>query len=196
MPIFLIIVIYILTRNLQFNEKMIPMSGEEPRYCWVCLANDQDEPSAQWVKPCRCRGTTKWVHQHCLQRWIDEKQRGNTSATVSCSACGTEYCIILPPQSTLLFLMEVTDNAILKICPFAAGVILLSGVYWTAVTYGAVTVMQVSEYLLSHNFCYCFVPLYQLYPFRCLVSEKRWQSGDMWGYQLQIVLYDRTNFGF
>lgn len=122
---------------------MIPMSGEEPRYCWVCLANDQDEPSAQWVKPCRCRGTTKWVHQHCLQRWIDEKQSGNASTSVSCSACGTQYSIILPPQSVVLFMMEFTDNSIFKVCPFAAGVVLLGGVYWTAVTYGAVTVMQV-----------------------------------------------------
>ena len=47
------------------------------RSCWVCFATDEDDRTAEWVRPCRCRGSTKWVHQACLQRWVDEKQRGN-----------------------------------------------------------------------------------------------------------------------
>ena len=31
----------------------------------------------------RCRGTTKWVHQACIQRWIDEKQKGNSTQQVN-----------------------------------------------------------------------------------------------------------------
>ncbi|KYN14908.1 E3 ubiquitin-protein ligase MARCH5 [Trachymyrmex cornetzi] len=31
------------------------------RYCWVCFATDEDDATAAWVKPCHCRGTTKWV---------------------------------------------------------------------------------------------------------------------------------------
>ena len=44
----------------------------------------------------RCRGTTKWVHQTCLQRWVDEKQRGNSTTKVSCPQCNTEYLILFP----------------------------------------------------------------------------------------------------
>lgn len=66
------------------------------RNCWVCFATDEDDLSAEWVRPCRCRGTTKWVHQTCLQRWVDEKQRGNSTAKVSCPQCGTEYNIKYP----------------------------------------------------------------------------------------------------
>ena len=28
----------------------------------MCFASDEDDRMALWVKPCRCRGTTKWVN--------------------------------------------------------------------------------------------------------------------------------------
>lgn len=36
---------------------------EDGRYCWVCFATDEDDKMAAWVQPCKCSGTTKWVHQ-------------------------------------------------------------------------------------------------------------------------------------
>ncbi|XP_013420568.1 E3 ubiquitin-protein ligase MARCH5 [Lingula anatina] len=113
------------------------------RTCWVCFATDEDDRSALWVKPCKCKGTSKWVHQACLQRWIDEKQRGNSTAKVSCPQCNTEYIIIFPKLGSVVYLMDVADRIIYKTCPFLAGGIFVGSVYWTAVTYGALTVMQV-----------------------------------------------------
>jgi len=66
------------------------------RYCWVCFATEEDDITAAWVKPCHCRGTTKWVHQGCIQRWVDEKQKGHASHTVTCPQCNTEYIIVYP----------------------------------------------------------------------------------------------------
>lgn len=66
------------------------------RSCWVCFATDEDDRTAEWVRPCRCRGSTKWVHQACLQRWVDEKQRGNSTARVACPQCNAEYLIVFP----------------------------------------------------------------------------------------------------
>lgn len=43
----------------------------------------------------------------------------------------------------VLYVMDVVDRIIYKMCPFVAGGIFIGSVYWTAVTYGAVTVMQV-----------------------------------------------------
>ncbi len=61
-----------LTNNTQLR-------GSLPgKHCWVCFATDEDDYSACWVSPCRCRGTAKWVHQECLQRWVDEKQQGSS----------------------------------------------------------------------------------------------------------------------
>lgn len=64
--------------------------------CWVCFATEDDDSSTPWVRPCRCKGTTKWVHQLCLQRWIDEKQKGKSTSKVACPQCNTEYIIVFP----------------------------------------------------------------------------------------------------
>ncbi|XP_029203673.1 E3 ubiquitin-protein ligase MARCHF5-like isoform X2 [Acropora millepora] len=111
--------------------------------CWVCFATDEDEPMSQWVRPCRCRGTAKWVHQVCLQRWIDEKQGGSSTAKVSCPQCNAEYIIVFPPLGPLLQSVEFVDKLINKFCPIAAAGVVVGSLYWSAVTYGAVTVMQV-----------------------------------------------------
>lgn len=42
----------------------------------------------------------------------------------------------------MLFLDRV-DAFIYKVCPFVATGVVVGSIYWTAVTYGAVTVMQV-----------------------------------------------------
>ncbi|XP_072335193.1 E3 ubiquitin-protein ligase MARCHF5 isoform X2 [Scyliorhinus torazame] len=169
------------------------------RSCWVCFATDEDDRTAEWVRPCRCRGSTKWVHQACLQRWVDEKQRGNSTARVACPQCNAEYLIVFPklatagqdhaedlnvtkqgekakstssrsatnlhcfkfpslkltldvasfplllrkPRCPVVYVLDLADRLISKACPFAAAGIMVGSIYWTAVTYGAVTVMQV-----------------------------------------------------
>lgn len=116
---------------------------EERKTCWVCFATEDDDSSTPWVRPCRCKGTTKWVHQLCLQRWIDEKQKGKSTSKVACPQCNTEYIIVFPKLGPLVFVMDKIDRIIYKVAPFVAGSILMGSVYWTAVTYGAITVMQV-----------------------------------------------------
>ncbi|XP_069609895.1 E3 ubiquitin-protein ligase MARCHF5 isoform X2 [Ranitomeya imitator] len=112
------------------------------RSCWVCFATDEDDRTAEWVRPCRCRGSTKWVHQSCLQRWVDEKQRGNSTARVACPQCNAEYLIEFPNLGPVVYMLDLADRLISKACPFAAAGIMVGSIYWTAVTYGAVTVMQ------------------------------------------------------
>lgn len=74
------------------------------RSCWVCFATEEDDRTAAWVRPCRCRGTTKWVHQTCLQRWVDEKQKGNSTVKVACPQCNTEYLILFPKLGKTFFI--------------------------------------------------------------------------------------------
>ncbi|XP_015585470.1 E3 ubiquitin-protein ligase MARCH5 [Cephus cinctus] len=118
-------------------------SEEDKRYCWVCFATDEDDATASWVKPCHCRGTTKWVHQGCIQRWVDEKQKGRSGADVACPQCNTEYIIVYPNMGPLVVILDTIDGVIFRVCPFIAAGIVVGSIYWTAVTYGAVTVMQV-----------------------------------------------------
>nr|AAH49066.1 March5l protein [Danio rerio] len=76
---------------------------DEPpeKHCWVCFATEKEDRAAEWVSPCRCKGCTKWIHQSCLQRWLDEKQKGNSGGAVSCPQCGTEYRIVFPVMLVL-----------------------------------------------------------------------------------------------
>jgi len=117
--------------------------GEEERQCWVCFASEEDDPVAAWVHPCLCKGTTKWVHQVCIQRWVDEKQKGNNSTGVSCPQCGADYLIEFPPSGPFLKLLDAVDKLVGRLCPVVAGAVCVGALYWTTVTYGAVTVMQV-----------------------------------------------------
>ncbi|XP_029371144.1 E3 ubiquitin-protein ligase MARCHF5 [Echeneis naucrates] len=117
---------------------------EQPeKHCWVCFATERDDRSAEWVSPCRCKGCTKWIHQSCLQRWLDEKQKGNNGGAVSCPQCGTEYHVVFPKMGPLVYFLQQVDRALSQASPFASVGVVVGTVYWSAVTYGAVTVMQV-----------------------------------------------------
>ena len=109
----------------------------------MCFASEDDEPRTQWTHPCRCRGTGHWVHQSCLQRWVDEKQAGNSSAAVFCPQCNTQYLIEYPALGPFLTIVEYLENLFNRICPLLTAGMLVGSLYWSAVTYGAVTVFQV-----------------------------------------------------
>ena len=87
----------------------------------------------------RCRGTTKWVHQACIQRWVDEKQKGNTSVKVECPQCGTTYVIRFPKPTFVVAILDSGDMLIQKLCPIITGGVCVGSIYWTMVTFGAVT---------------------------------------------------------
>lgn len=128
----------------QDDPKGIPVNNKDSgRYCWVCFASEEEDREASWVQPCNCRGTTKWVHQTCLQRWVDEKQKGGNIGKVTCPQCQTEYIIVFPNMGVLVLILDTVDSFIYKGCPFMAAGIVVGAVYWCAVTYGAITVMQV-----------------------------------------------------
>lgn len=120
------------------------LSSLERRTCWVCFATEEDDPFAKWVQPCRCKGTTKWVHNFCLQRWFDEKQRGNPTVQVFCPQCNTEYVIKYPALGPVLLLIDGGQKAVDKLCPVMTAGFVIVSLYWTAVSFGAVSVMQVT----------------------------------------------------
>lgn len=76
------------------------------------------------------------VHQACLQRWVDEKQKGGNMGKVSCPQCQTEYIIVFPNMGVLVLILDTVDSFIYKGCPFLAAGIVVGAIYWCAVTYG------------------------------------------------------------
>lgn len=98
------------------------------------------------MQPCKCSGTVRWVHQKCLQRWVDEKQKGNSLRSVVCPHCLTEYIITLPRMGTIISILHEVNELIKVFCPFLVAGIGVVIIYWTSVTYGAITVLQVMGY--------------------------------------------------
>jgi len=139
------------TEEIESNDNKIVTETESTEtqsdnrhQCWVCFATEEDdEESTEWVRPCRCRGTAKWVHQECLQRWIDEKQKLNSSAKVMCAQCNTQYLLVFPPTGRFVYVIEWFDRLIYSVSPFIAVTCVVGSLYWSAVSYGALTVMQV-----------------------------------------------------
>nr|CDS33790.1 E3 ubiquitin protein ligase MARCH5 [Hymenolepis microstoma] len=117
-------------------------SGE--RMCWICYSIErEDRPEQQWIHPCRCRGSSKWVHLGCLQRWLDEKQRSDPSVPVACRICGYEYVIEYPPAGPLLVALTSVDAALDASSSYVFAGAILGSLYWTAATFGAITVIQI-----------------------------------------------------
>jgi hypothetical protein len=55
------------------------------KICCICL--EDDEPRTM-IAPCRCKGSSKWVHRDCLDEWrLHEKDR----AFSKCTECLFEY---------------------------------------------------------------------------------------------------------
>lgn len=126
---------------LSQHSELSTADGE--RICWICFATSEDNPHAHWVQPCQCRGDTKWVHQSCLYRWIDEKQLGDRRQTVICQQCQTEYIMVFPQMNPIARVLEKLDYAVRRICPFLVLGMFLCCIYWIALTYGAFTIIQV-----------------------------------------------------
>ncbi|VVC87892.1 unnamed protein product [Leptidea sinapis] len=107
--------------NPRNSQAVQPSDDENLKSCWVCFATEADDKLAAWVQPCKCIGTTKWVHQSCLQRWVDEKQRGNISRKVLCPQCKAEYIVVFPSMGTFVALLDTLEEVTHKISPFIAG---------------------------------------------------------------------------
>lgn len=83
-------------------------SDEDGDVCWVCYGGEE---SGELISPCQCRGSVRWVHGHCLKRWMTTRvisaqaQRRDNDTRFSCPNCKAAYTIvdddpasITPPQ--------------------------------------------------------------------------------------------------
>lgn len=123
--------------------------SSQKRMCWVCFGTEQDDedPDVVWVYPCQCKGSMKWVHEECLQRWVDEKQkRTNYSMRVSCSQCKTNYILSFPPVNRFVRLLEQYDKLVYGSSPFVAVSVVLGSIYMCCGSYGCISIFQIMGY--------------------------------------------------
>ena len=67
--------------------------------CRICLESDQT-PDDPLIAPCRCAGTTKWVHRGCLDEW--RASSANARSFHRCDQCGAQYRLQRSPYAPLL----------------------------------------------------------------------------------------------
>jgi len=93
-------------------------SADINRRCWICYAceNDEDAPEDELVNPCGCKGSTKWVHQMCINQWIDEVQGGNASKEIRCPYCTNYFSFEFPTPSMFIRCLSNLDACYTGFC--------------------------------------------------------------------------------
>lgn len=174
------------------------------RQCWICYQDEENTGDADWVKPCRCRGSTEWVHQSCLLSWISsqlERSSNQLAAQVggplilppsgiSCPQCRTPYQIQekhLLPLPLLRFcdsMLAVRDRIVMTSLVGSVG-----GALWmVAFVYGAasfsvtVGIDQAFQFFSSNG-----KPLLNL--------ANSWYTGDSLSVDYTTLLRSAFNLG-
>lgn len=71
---------------------MIDLNIDEYQ-CRICLENGMRK---EFIAPCKCTGSSKWVHRICLDKWRSVREE---KAFHKCTECLTEY-IFLPSSKS------------------------------------------------------------------------------------------------
>tara|TARA_Y100000591_G_scaffold140881_1_gene121037 strand:- start:334 stop:1206 length:873 start_codon:yes stop_codon:yes gene_type:complete len=70
---------------ISFNDNIVYRGEEniEEKICRICY--EEDETQSKLLKPCACSGTMGYIHEHCLTKWIETKQKSISS--YRCELC-------------------------------------------------------------------------------------------------------------
>lgn len=75
-----------------------PSEGHEERVCRICRGEGTEEDPLFY--PCKCRGSIKYIHQGCLEEWLERSGRDK-----SCDICHEKY------KFTTVYLENTPDRA-------------------------------------------------------------------------------------
>lgn len=119
-------------------------SADINRRCWICYAceEDEDAPVDELVNPCGCKGSTKWVHQICINQWIDEVQSGNATKEIRCPYCRTNFAFEFPTPSFFFRSLSQLDSCYTGFCSTIAAGNLGSMLGFTAVASNATKIFK------------------------------------------------------
>ncbi|KAH7723508.1 zinc finger protein [Aphelenchoides avenae] len=58
------------------------------RTCKICYGVADYAEVDEWMSPCKCSGSVKWVHRECMHRWI---HHAPFMQQTQCNACKYQY---------------------------------------------------------------------------------------------------------
>lgn len=99
-------------RGVLLSPPHIPVNTRPERECWVCYLSESETPDSEFVRPCRCDGSVGFVHQDCVKRWVEEKQKSDIDMEVECPQCQTKYRFVFPKLKTPFKLMILAEQII------------------------------------------------------------------------------------
>lgn len=67
---------------------LIMQSIEIEKECRICLDTNNN---SRFISPCKCKGTNKWVHEECLNKW--RLSNINKDAFNKCTVCKENYIL-------------------------------------------------------------------------------------------------------
>lgn len=110
--------------------------------CRICLQEESDRLLV--IKPCKCNGTSRWVHRSCLER----DRLMNPNRRKQCNECKTTYHIINDLEVTSY---EHKILAVISMFIYVLGSILIvrdpptlvSGGSWLILTMGSKLILGV-----------------------------------------------------
>lgn len=132
--------------------KSEPEHSADERTCRICFS--PEAPEEKLISPCKCRGTSKWIHIDCLNQWRNHSQ--NSKSFYRCDQCHYEYSFRRTDLAKILLsrwtLLGLTLGAFTA-ATFVGGFIVKFGLF-----------LLPPEYLLgnsgwSSNFSFFYTPL-------------------------------------
>jgi len=99
-------------------EKYTEMNNDT-YMCRICL--DEQDTLDDLISPCRCSGSSKYVHVECLQKWRNTS-RGETGENI-CMECRTEY--IIRKTHDREHLINMDTSVLLQLIYYIPGILTL-----------------------------------------------------------------------
>ena len=59
--------------NTDKSEVVEEEEEEEEKTCRICFEEDDPEHTTM-IAPCRCKGSSRWVHRECLDEWRTQEK--------------------------------------------------------------------------------------------------------------------------
>jgi hypothetical protein len=74
-------------------------SSSTQRVCRICLGEEEDDEDGELIYPCKCAGTMRYIHIHCLREWMNgkklvyngEKVKSFFWKALECELCKTPF---------------------------------------------------------------------------------------------------------
>lgn len=129
-----------------------------PRECWICMTED----ARPFLRPCLCRGSTKYVHTDCFESYIKTKNLKN----FRCNFCKVKYRIEIPFKFFIIS-YEMLSHIIGHICTWIFIISVATITYTLLFLYG-ITVIVFFVGLVNLDIYFLREISFFLYVFRLL----------------------------